>query len=141
MGFFSPKRNENDPQQLAIAVHELGHAWAWKDAGLDVYEIRFSGDDGVTGVRYDETDLYAYAVGCWAGFEAEDKWRRQHGHGNAKRRNASHDIGSFRDTVRELGGGLSEGTARRLARARVTKRWRQIEALAPQLVRKGRTSI
>jgi hypothetical protein len=28
MGFFGPKGNEHDPQQVAIAVHELGHASA-----------------------------------------------------------------------------------------------------------------
>jgi hypothetical protein len=141
MGLFTPKRNENDPHQLAIAVHELGHAWAWQDAGLTVYKITFSGKDGATGVRFGDDDLFDYAVGCWAGFEAEDKWRRQHGHGRAKRSNASVDIRNFRDAVRELGGGLSEGKARRLARARVTKRWRQIEHLAPHLVRAGRISL
>jgi hypothetical protein len=36
MGFFSTTRDPQDPRQLQIAVHELGHAWAWKDSGLTI---------------------------------------------------------------------------------------------------------
>lgn len=49
---FSTRRDPEDPHQLQIAVHELGHAWAWRDGGLEVGRIKHSGDDGACRVRY-----------------------------------------------------------------------------------------
>lgn len=143
---FGPKLDATDPKQLATAVHELGHAWAWKDAGLDVYKITTTGATGATGARYRsdanrERMLRGYAVGCWAGFEAEDRWLRENGYGTADLRGAAVDIENFHDTVREMEGSLSERKARRLARSRVARRWRKIQKLAPKLAHKGRISI
>jgi hypothetical protein len=144
MGLFSPSRNVNDPKQLAIAAHELGHGFAWKDAGLTVHGIRFWGDGGECGVKLDwenENQAHDYAIGCWGGFEAEDKWLRKHGRGAAKRSHSSHDIDNFRFVARQLTGGLSESKARSIARTRVSRHWSAIQRLTPQLVRDGRISI
>jgi hypothetical protein len=140
MGFFSTTRDPQDPQQLQIAVHELGHAWAWKDSGLTIVAVYHSGDDGNCHVRYWDEQVFAFAVGCWAGFEAEDQWLRQHRLGHAKRSHSSHDIRLFRAAARELGG-LSEGKARSLARKLVNRRWSHIQHTAPELVRTGRIHL
>ncbi|WP_433470354.1 hypothetical protein [Saccharomonospora azurea] len=67
---FSTRRDPEDPHQLQIAVHELGHAWAWRDGGLEVGRIKHSGDDGACHVRYypQPEQLRAFAIGCWAGY-------------------------------------------------------------------------
>ncbi|MBB5852501.1 hypothetical protein ACFQ05_04370 [Amycolatopsis umgeniensis] len=143
---FSTDRDPEDPDQMAIAVHELGHAWAWKDGGLTITEIRHQGDEGH--VRFDyrakdwgETLALAYCVGCWAGFEAEDRWRKANGHGRAQRGHSAHDIGNFKHVARGMDKRPSESTARSLARKRVGQRWSQIVRQAPVLVRDGRISI
>lgn len=146
MGLFSTDRDPENPRQLATAVHELGHAWAWKDAGLTITEIRYTGDEGwVSIARVREKDwakvAREYAIGCWAGFEAEDRYMRAHRIGSAHRGNAAHDIKNFKYVTRQLKPALSEGKARSLARDRVARRWSQILRQAPVLVRDGRISI
>lgn len=138
MGWFSPRRNPEDPHQLRIAVHEIGHAAVWADAGLRVREVVHSGDDGFCNVDWDPENLAGYAIGCWGGFEAEDRWLRAHRRGRASRGNASHDIRNFRHVTRNPDVRLSESKARSLARAAVGRHWRQIEALAPRLITAGR---
>ncbi|RSN32232.1 hypothetical protein DL990_20165 [Amycolatopsis sp. WAC 01416] len=147
MGLFSPARDPEDPEQLATAAHELGHAWVWKDAGFTVTEIRFLGDEGwvsLAKVResdWDQRAIRDYAVGCWAGFEAEERWRREHRLKPARRGHAAHDIKVFKNFAKELKPALSEGKARSLARDRVARRWSQIQRQAPVLVRDGRISL
>ncbi|MFD5245676.1 hypothetical protein ACFWIW_14080 [Amycolatopsis sp. NPDC058340] len=147
MGLFSPARDPDDPEQLATAVHELGHAWAWKDAGFTVTEIRFTGDEGsvtLAKVRESDWDHQArreYAIGCWAGFEAEDRWRQAHRAGRARRGPAAFDIKNFKNVTKGLSPSLSEGKARSLARKRIAARWSQILRQAPVLVRDGHISI
>lgn len=140
---FSTRRDPEDPHQLQIAVHELGHAWAWRDGGLEVGRIKHSGDDGACHVRYSPQpeQLRAFAIGCWPGFEAEDRWLRANGLGRARRGHSSHDIRLFRTAVRELGGGLSESKARAKARTLVVRRWAQIQRRAPELIRLGRIHL
>ncbi|WP_340687794.1 hypothetical protein LCL61_17490 [Amycolatopsis coloradensis] len=143
---FEAKRDPEDPHQLAIAVHELAHAWVWKDGGLTITEIRHKGDEGHVKFTYREKDwgpelALAYSVGCWAGFEAEDRWRKANGHGRAKRGHASYDIGNFKHVARGMKKPPSESTARSLACKRIAPRWSQILRQAPVLVRDGRISI
>lgn len=138
MGLFSPRRNPEDPHQLRIAVHELGHAAVWADAGLTITEIVHKGDDGHCSVVWDPDNLVGYAVGCWGGFEAEDRWLRHHHSGHASRGNAGHDIRRFRHVRNGLDARLSESKARSLARAAVGRHWGPITALAPRLIAAGR---
>ncbi|OLZ56094.1 hypothetical protein [Amycolatopsis keratiniphila] len=143
---FETKRDPDDPEQLAIAVHELGHAWAWKDGGLSITEIRHQGDEGHVKFRYREQDwgeelALAYCVGCWAGFEAEDRWRKANGLGRAKRGHSSYDIGNFKHVARGMAKRPSESAARSLACKRIAPRWSLILRQAPVLVRDGRISI
>lgn len=140
---FSTRRDPDDPRQLQIAVHELGHAWAWRDGGLEVRGVEHTGDDGACHVRYypQPEQLRAFAIGCWAGFEAEDRWLRANKLGRARRGHSSHDIRLFCGAVRELGGGLSEGKARATARTLVARRWEHIESRAPELIRLGRIHL
>ncbi len=143
---FATERDPEDPRQIAIAVHELGHAWAWKDGGLSITEVRHHGDEGHVRFDYPAKDwgealALAYCVGCWAGFEAEDRWCKAHGQGRAKRGHAAYDIGNFHHVARSMTKRLSEGTARSLARKCVGRRWSQILRQAPVLVRDGRISI
>ncbi|WP_326567392.1 hypothetical protein VSH64_36990 [Amycolatopsis rhabdoformis] len=138
MGWFSPRRNPQDPHQLRIAVHELGHAAVWADAGLTITEIVHSGDDGHCSVEWDPNNLAGYAIGCWGGFEAEDRWLRHHRRGHASRGNAGYDIRNFRHVSNGLDTRLSEGKARSLARAAVGRHWDRITTLAPRLITTGR---
>ncbi|PXY17082.1 hypothetical protein BAY59_36505 [Prauserella coralliicola] len=141
MGLFGPRRNPEDPRQLQIAVHELGHAYAWKTAGFTVKQIVHEGNSGYVDVDWDPDNLTGYAIGCWGGFEAEDKWMRAHGR-RASRSNSSHDIGNFRHVNRALGKDrLSEGKARSLARKYINRHYSAILAAAPRLVVKGHISI
>lgn len=147
MGLFSPARDPEDLRQLAAAAHELGHAWVWKDAGLTITEIRFTGDTGwvsfakIRDKDWNDTVAREYCVGCWAGFEAEVRWLREHRAGRAHRGESAHDIKNFKHVARKLKPALSEGKARSLARDRVARRWSQILRQAPVLVRDGRISI
>ncbi|MEV4599445.1 hypothetical protein AB0K15_18795 [Amycolatopsis sp. NPDC049253] len=138
MGWFSPRRDPTDTHQLRIAIHELGHAAVWSDAGLQIREVVHTGDSGHCDVVWDPDNLTGYAVGCWGGFEAEDRWLRAHRAGHASRGNSSYDIGNFRHVNRGLDKRLSESRARSMARAAVGRHWRRIETLAPQLIRAGR---
>ncbi|NIJ14307.1 hypothetical protein FHU38_004651 [Saccharomonospora amisosensis] len=144
MGLFGPRRDPGDLRQLQIAVHELGHAWVWKAHGLIIRGIEHTGSDGTCHVRHysDTESLRAYAIGLWAGFEAEDQWLRANGLGRARRSTSSYDIRQFRRTNRELGPhSLSEAKARSLARRTVHRHWNAIEAAAPRLITKGRLSL
>lgn len=138
MGLFSPRRDPADPRQLQIAIHELGHAYAWLDAGFRVSRVVHNGDDGSCEVTWDPDNLHGYAIGCWGGFEAEDRWLRQHHSGGASRSHSSHDIRNFKHVARQLDKRLTEGKARALARRAVARHWRQIEHRAPELIRNGR---
>ncbi|PXY31111.1 hypothetical protein [Prauserella muralis] len=141
MGLFGPRRDPEDPRQLQIAVHELGHAFAWKAAGFRIKEIVHEGDSGYVNVRWDDDNLLGYAIGCWGGFEAEDKWMRTHGK-RASRYHSSHDIKNFRHVNRALGNDrLSEGKARALARKHINRHYAAILAAAPRLIVKGRLSL
>src|SRR5690606_18522704 len=132
MGIFSPARNVDDPKQLSIAAHEIGHGIVWKAGGCSLRgPIRFYGDGGDCPVRYwpnNERQLIAFAVGLWAGYEAERLWwKREGGRGHASRGNSSHDISLFRQHIREFPEiRMSEGKARRLAREQVKRHWSQI---------------
>ncbi|WP_410580268.1 hypothetical protein [Amycolatopsis sp. lyj-108] len=146
MGLFSPARDPEDPRQLQIAVHELGHAWAWKEGGFRILEIRHTGDAGWVDTNreqrgWDQDIAREYCLGCWGGFEAEDRWMRKFGHGRAHRGNSGHDISNFKHVARGLKPGLQESKARAIARDRVAKHWSQILRQAPVLVRDGRISI
>lgn len=146
MSWFGPTRNPEDPHQLRIAVHELGHAWAWQAGGLQIRSVTHTGSDGDCHVRYYPTpeQLHAFAVGCWAGYEAEDRWLRTHRRGRASRGNASHDLREFRGAVRELrelGITLTETQARAQARTLITRHWTQITRTAPDLIRRGRITL
>ncbi|MDI5980112.1 hypothetical protein [Amycolatopsis magusensis] len=143
MGWFS-SRDPDDPHQLAIAVHELGHAFAWSDHGLPVAYVKHSGSDGVAHLAsvtgYSEAQMRAYAVGMWAGFEAEDRWRRAHNLSGASKSHSRADIANFhaeQARLAETGIRLSEGKARSLARQRIAARWSRIQTLAPELICKG----
>ncbi|OQO91962.1 hypothetical protein B1813_06675 [Saccharomonospora piscinae] len=144
---FSTTRNPEDPHQLRIAVHELGHAVAWQAGGLTVGRIKHTGDEGACRVTYypEPDQLHAFAIGCWAGFEAEDRWMRAAKRGRAKRTNSAHDLDLYRTAVRELrreyGTRLSESKARSQARTLVARRWALIERTAPVLIRQGRIHL
>jgi hypothetical protein len=43
---FRTRRNPDDPWQQQIAVHELGHAYAWRDGGLMIRSVLHKGDSG-----------------------------------------------------------------------------------------------
>lgn len=147
MSLFAPARNPEDPHQLRIAVHELGHAVAWRDGGLEVGRIKHGGDEGACRVRYypKPDQLLAFAIGLWAGFEAEDRWLGATKRGRASRGNSGHDLRLFREAVRELrqhyGQSLSEAQARKQARKLVDRHWTRIERTAPDLIRKGRIHL
>ncbi|EHY90010.1 hypothetical protein [Saccharomonospora azurea] len=135
---FSTRRDPNDPLQLQIAVHELGHAVVWKAVGFVIKSVVHEGDSGSVDVRWDPDNLTGYVIGCWGGFEAERRWARLHGR-SARRTNSSHDIANFHHVNRALGARrLSESKARALARKHVDRHWAQIQRRAPELVRSGR---
>jgi hypothetical protein len=141
MGLFGSTYNATDPQRLRVAAHELGHAWVWKSGGLKVGTVTAARSGGSCPVRWYSRDLHAYAVGCWGGFEAEDRWLREHKLGRAARGNSGHDIDEFQAAVKELGGGLPESNARRLARDLVSRHWNEITRLTPALARAGRITV
>lgn len=133
----STRRDPHDPLQLQIAAHELGHAVVWKAAGFVINAVVHEGDGGYVDVRWDPDNLTGYVIGCWGGFEAEQRWTRTHG-GRARRGNSSHDIANFHHVNRALGKNrLTEGKARSLARKHVNRHWSQIVAAAPRLIRQG----
>ncbi|MEU3274518.1 hypothetical protein ABZ639_27050 [Saccharomonospora sp. NPDC006951] len=144
MGLFGPRRDPKDPQQLRVAVHELGHAYAWKAAGLTVRRIEHHGTTGDCHVRfYNNPDsLRGFVIGCWAGLEAENLWAQKTGQKRASRGNSSYDLTQFRKVNRELGAGrLSESAARALARKHITRHYTAIMAAAPRLISQGRMSL
>ena len=86
MRLFRARRNPADPRQQQVAIHELGHAYTWLDVGLLVRTVTHQVDTGACELdNYpsqpthpmcqfcpaDPDQLYAFAVGCWGGFEAE----------------------------------------------------------------------
>jgi hypothetical protein len=125
------RRNPGDPHQLRIAVHEIAHGYAWDSLGLDVRSVRHWGDSGETHVRWSDDQWRPYAIGLWAGYEAEKLWS-----GSASRGNSAWDIKRFRQVTR--GNGFSEGAARSEARSLVRRHIGRIEAAAPELIRAGR---
>lgn len=139
MGLLGSSRANDDPLWLQIAVHELGHALVWKDAGLRVKVVVFAGEDSYCNVEWDPKNLLGYAVGCWGGLEAEARWFRNH-RGSPRRGNSGHDIRNFHHVTKGLDQSLSEGKARSIARKAVARQWRRIEVAAPRLVASGRLS-
>ncbi|MET8847990.1 hypothetical protein [Amycolatopsis sp. NPDC004625] len=148
MGLFTSAGDPGNPAHLAIAVHELGHAWVWKDGRLEVRSITFTPTGGhvrVINPNGHLPQLIAEAVGLWGGFEAEDRWLREHRLGAAGRGNSSHDIRAFGDIQRlmrrEFRHTLTERSARASARAAVNRRWSRIQDAAPELVARGRITL
>lgn len=131
-------------EKVAVAAHELGHAYAWKAYGLSIVEIKVSG----WGAPYVHVRWWpsrpghalAYAVGCMAGFEAEDRWLREQNGKRANRTRCRDDRNDFRAVVKEMRLGLSESKAHSLARDLVNQHWDAIAALAPTLAAKGHIS-
>ncbi|RZQ60865.1 hypothetical protein [Amycolatopsis suaedae] len=139
---------EPSPERLAVAAHELGHALVWSSGGLTIRNIKLSSgfftdiSGGRVGVRFydsNEAHLRAYLIGLCAGFEAEDRWRRQHGPGRASRGPSSNDFDAFRRERRRVG--LSESAARSKARSILSGQWGRLERLVPRLARDGRLSL
>lgn len=141
------KRNPEDPRQLAIAVHELAHAWVWKDHGITVKKIHHSGSSGfvqnaeISDKNWNHAVARRYCIGLWAGFEAEDLWLKTCRQGRASRGASCADISNFTRVARKLEPRLPESEARSLARDAVNHRWSQITSLAPELVCKGSLTI
>ncbi|ADJ47897.1 hypothetical protein AMES_6072 [Amycolatopsis mediterranei S699] len=148
MGLFTSAGDPDNPAHLAIAAHELGHAWAWSDGGLQILSITFTPRGGHVRTHNPSghpPQLIAEAVGLWAGFEAEDRWLREHRLGKASRGNSSHDIRAFRSIQRlmhrEYRQSLTERSVRASARAAVNRHWAQIQHAAPALVKRGRITL
>ncbi|MEV5718486.1 hypothetical protein AB0L41_31755 [Amycolatopsis mediterranei] len=125
-------------------MHELGHARAWSDGGLQILSITFTPTGGHVRTHNPNghpPQLIAEAVGLWAGFEAEDRWLRERRLGKASRGNSSHDIRAFRAIQRimqrEFRQTLTERSVRASARAAVNRHWGQIQRAAPKLVARG----
>ena len=130
---------------LAGAAHELGHALVDLAGGLDVTSItvdRRTGHGLCSVGTFDWNNpkyLHAWLIGCVAGFEAEDRWCRQHRSGRAERKNSRTDFRNFREHAPAID--LSEAAARAIARRRLDKVWRRVENLVPRLAEHGRLSL
>lgn len=131
-----------DSGLLALAAHELGHAKVFKAlGGFEVKTITVNTTRGDTWIDFDETNdalWEPFAIGLWAGLEAQDRWMRRHGHGRAPRSCTVYDVEQFRTIPRKFR--ISEGKARSKARSLVAQNWGCIERLAPQLASTGRLS-
>jgi hypothetical protein len=143
MGLFSSTKNTPTPETLATAIHELGHALVFKHGGLDITSITASEGRGmvVSRFRIEDPRWEALAIGSWAGFEAEDRWRRHNNLGRAHMDSSALDFQGFHDAVKHIPGGLSENSARKQARKLVNTYWREINRLAPILAKKGRIKL
>jgi hypothetical protein len=132
------------PEVLSGAAHELGHALVDQAGGLTVTGITLNRRTGYGLCKVKDFDwdnprlLRAWLIGCVAGFEAEDRWRRRHGLGHAARRDSGTDFRNFREHAPTIG--LSEGTARAKARSHLGWHWGRLERLVPRLAEHGHLS-
>lgn len=134
-----------DPEILASAAHELGHALVNKAGGLKVGRITLNRRTGAGLCRVKEFDwgnprlLRAWLIGCVAGFEAEDRFRRQHRLGRADRGTAATDFANFHEHAHTIR--LSESAARSKARSHLSWHWGRLERLAARLAERGQVSL
>lgn len=150
-----------DPQLLATAAHEAGHAHAFHHAGIPIGEIRvwWQGDSTAGHVTLaddyiDEDQLDGNLIALVAGHEAEARWltehggfqllgfRNQSGALSASRGRCCSDMTNFRRLRRRHKSELTEPAARVQARALLVRRWPHLERLALRLARHRRlTSV
>jgi hypothetical protein len=134
-----------DPEILAGAAHEIGHALVNKAGGLRVGRITLNRRTGTGLCRikdFDENNprlLRAYLIGCVAGFEAEDRFLRQHDLGRADRADSATDFRYFHQDAASVG--LSERAARAKARSHLSWHWGRLERLVPRLATRGHISL
>ena len=138
-----------DPRRLEVAAHELGHAIAWKEAGLAATAIRVlgHGDRAQGYVRienrliYDADAARAYLAGLLAGREAGIRWCEENGLTHYEH-TCHTDLNNFRQQRRTpLGRQVSVGQARATARLIVRANWCLIVRLAPRLALQGRITL
>lgn len=139
-----------DPDRLRVAVHELGHAVAWKiAANTTPTAIRVFGH-GITAHGYVHVDAAVHTVddargylaGLLAGREAALRWCEENGLAHPEW-TCSSDVSSFRQQRRdyELCRQVSTADARATARRIVRTHWALIVRLAPRLARAGRITV
>lgn len=145
MGWFT---DDPDPWRLGVAIHELGHWFAWKDLpGTRIVRVRVTGTgrdaEGRVTVKWPTNDAGAtdrgYLVGLLAGAEADRLHHERTGH-PLRRDGWAHDLKAFTDCRRAHAPSRrwSESELRRDAHRLVLARWHEIQKLAPRLARTGR---
>lgn len=151
MGLFSPDYPAEADMRMVVSAHEVGHAVAYRAAGLTVRYARLeSGVFGGLGGRakiveqlVPEKKVAGYAVACLAGSEAEARYLARHyGVSLAKARciaapalEAS-DLDEFKQAAKHAGLSRSEGQRR--AEQVISTHWGMIERLATKLARKNK---
>jgi hypothetical protein len=130
---------------LASAAHELGHALVNKAGGLKVKDVTVNRRTGAGLCKLRQFDwdnprlLRAWLIGCVAGFEAEDRWLREHRLGHAHRAESRTDFSNFHYHAPVIG--LSEHTARAKARSALGWHWGRLQRLVPRLAEHGHVSL
>lgn len=138
-----------DRWRLVVAAHELGHAFAWQDAGVGFGMIRVWGHgrstEGVVPVDgrrlRNAEQLRLYLIGLYAGSAASERWCDLAG----MRHPASgcrHDLATARQMRRHpWARNLTDGELRTGARRAVGRHWSRIHRLAPKLADRGQIRI
>jgi hypothetical protein len=143
-----------DTMRHTIAVHELGHAVAMREAGLTpgvltVTEGWFSGAVNgfcrvkekwfpTVGGEVDWDIVKGYLAGCMAGQAAVD--HLQSLRGEPRLFTAADDYAEYESDSAGVPGGYPIGLAEAAARVIVVDFWEEIERLAPELAETGRLS-
>ncbi len=136
------------PEWVGSAMHEAGHAVAFKKAGVRIRKLTltrsmFGGHQGCCEVDDPtERQLRGYLVAILAGIEAEARYLKTH-HGfslSAGRDTAAYggryDLAAFKKY--SAGTGLSKSSARSKAASLVSWNYGRIESVAARLANSGR---
>lgn len=122
-----------------VAIHEVGHALAFADAGIPLISVEVLGDGGYTYVKDDPDPVTkGFMVGLMAGVTAETIWlQRETGLGRREALNIALESGNHSDidayetynrTVR-----LYREDAISAAEKLLRREWRRLEELAEEL--------
>lgn len=141
----------SDVERHVVAAHELGHAFAFREAGQTISEIRVLGH-GANVEGYTELNNpviigveqgFAFLVGILAGRAAGERWCEIHDYTRPGPAACRTDRRLYVKVCREhpelrpFTASQVRASARKLVRAR----WRQIERLGPRLALRGTVTL
>lgn len=141
-----------DPARLSAAAHELAHYLTFRDADIQISEVRVygRGDNAAGHVliaqdRFDGPQARALLIGSLAGRQGDLMWCDELGWPHVPEHTCAGDMRIYRRQYREIRKirhdlqikGITDGALRADARRQVRQHWPRIVRLTPKLARRG----